>query len=218
MTGEKKLPLISLSEMVAPPSFRGVGLHNLHARNLAFGGKLVWKVFSQPNIKWCRLMQEKYLDNLDTSRILQVLDPPKGSTIWNFIIKSHHITTSSISWEVHDDESVDFWLDSWNSLPPLSSIHPFLQIWEIACSHWGSKLVNYVSAISMFSGLVLWHDFSLLPIDPQSASDTNSFLAKQSIFLSPSPDKLFWCPSPDGNYSVKLGYDLVNSILLSMSK
>ena len=81
MTGEKKLPLISLSEMSSSPSTGGVGLHNMFAHNLAFCGKLVWKLFSQPNAKWCQLMQEKYLDNLDSTRILIVLDPPKDSAI-----------------------------------------------------------------------------------------------------------------------------------------
>lgn len=81
MSGQKKIPLISLSNMSLTPPTGGVGFHNLPNRNLAFGGKLVWKMYSHPSLKWCQLMQQKYLDNLDPSRVISTLDPPKGSMI-----------------------------------------------------------------------------------------------------------------------------------------
>ena len=71
------------------PAVGGAGVHDLTKRNEAFGGKLVWQMYTKPQSTWCKIMQQKYLDNNDPSRILSILDPPKGSVIWDFMIASH---------------------------------------------------------------------------------------------------------------------------------
>ena len=60
------------------PAIGGAGVHDLTKRNEAFGGNLVWEMYTKPQSNWCKIMQKKYLDNNDPSRILSILDPPKG--------------------------------------------------------------------------------------------------------------------------------------------
>ncbi|XP_059073538.1 uncharacterized protein LOC131874266 [Cryptomeria japonica] len=119
MSEEKKISLISIQEMAHDKGGGGVGLHDLSKRNIAFGGKLVWKMVSKPDTKWCRIMQEKYLDSLNPSPVGTTLDPPKGSIVWNFMMSWRQVITRYVSWEVHNGESIQLWEDSWNGLPPL---------------------------------------------------------------------------------------------------
>ena len=88
MNGKKKIPLISIHAMSTSYRTGGVGLPNITNRNRAFGAKLVWQMYEKSFAKWCRLLQEKYLDNLETSTALIVLDFPKGSIIWAFMMAS----------------------------------------------------------------------------------------------------------------------------------
>lgn len=59
MLKEKKILLISIQEMTHYKGGGGVGLHDLSKRNIVFGGKLVCKMVSKPDTKWCMLGTEK---------------------------------------------------------------------------------------------------------------------------------------------------------------
>jgi hypothetical protein len=66
----------------------GVGLPNITNRNRDFGTKLIWQMYEKSSAKWCCLLKKKYLDNLEPSRVLTILDPPKGSIILDFMMAS----------------------------------------------------------------------------------------------------------------------------------
>ena len=51
-----------------------------------------------------------------------MLDPLKGSVIWDFMIASRDIVLNYISWELNCGDTINFWGDSWNGHPPLNSI------------------------------------------------------------------------------------------------
>lgn len=57
MTNGRKIPLVSLENMSFQKSQGRVGLHNLKHRNKAFGGKLIWKLYTNPASKWCHASQ-----------------------------------------------------------------------------------------------------------------------------------------------------------------
>lgn len=62
MNGAKKIMLFSLKDMEHVKSLGGARVHDLVNCNNAFGGKLVWHMYSKPLTKWCQNMQQKYLD------------------------------------------------------------------------------------------------------------------------------------------------------------
>ena len=66
MSDEKKVPLISLKEMIYDKDSGGIGLHDMSKRNIAFGAKLIWRMLRNPESKWCKIMQGKYLDSIDS--------------------------------------------------------------------------------------------------------------------------------------------------------
>lgn len=128
----------------------GVGLNNLKHCNKAFGGKLVWKLYTNPASKWCQIMQDKYLDNNQPSRVLTILDSPKGSAIWNFMMDSRNLVTKYISWEVNNGFSANFWTDSWCGHPPIAQMDNMEDIMNITIAHWGTKLSDCVCYRNVF--------------------------------------------------------------------
>ena len=67
MSDEKKVPLISLKEMIYDKDSGGIGLHDMSKRNITCGAKLVWRMLRNPERKWCKIMQGKYLDSMDSN-------------------------------------------------------------------------------------------------------------------------------------------------------
>ena len=72
------------------PNVGRAGIHDLSFRNEAFGMKLIWHMYSKSQSMWCKIMQQKYLDNNDPN-------PPKGSIVWDFMIDSRKIIVDYIS-------------------------------------------------------------------------------------------------------------------------
>ena len=97
MDDSQKILLISLQDMSHTPNVGGAGIHDLSLRNEVFGGKLIWHMYSKSQSTWCKIMQQKYLDNNDPSRVLKISNPPKGSIVWDFMIASCKIIVDYIS-------------------------------------------------------------------------------------------------------------------------
>ena len=97
MDDSRKIPLILLQDMSHTPNVGGARIHDLSFRNEAFGGKLIWHMYSKSQSMWCKIMQQKYLDNNDLSRVLMISNPQKGSVVWDFMIALHKIITDYIA-------------------------------------------------------------------------------------------------------------------------
>ena len=59
-----------------------------------------------------------------------MLDPPKGSVIWDFMLSSKDIVHKYISWELNCGDKINFWRDSWNGQPPLITLPNIQEIGE----------------------------------------------------------------------------------------
>ena len=61
----------------------------------------------------------KYLDFVNPICILIVRNPPKGSTIWNFMQECRPIIIKHLSWHIGNGGKAFFWYGSWNGLSRL---------------------------------------------------------------------------------------------------
>lgn len=61
------------------------------------GVKLVWQMYSKLEQRWVCILQAKYLDNGDRERILIVENPPRGSTLWNFLVNCRSYQSSDLA-------------------------------------------------------------------------------------------------------------------------
>jgi hypothetical protein len=107
---------------------------------------------------------------------------------------------------VNNEDSVNFWFDSWNGSPPLATTDYLKDFSNIVIQAWGTYFSNYVLAIHRFIGLVIWQDPSILSISHNQATSFKQVLAERNVFMSNQQDSLFWVPAKDGKYSIKLGY------------
>ncbi|GLJ40125.1 hypothetical protein SUGI_0821990 [Cryptomeria japonica] len=111
---EKKIPLINWDTTCLLKVDGGIGLRKMNLQNLALGAKLAWKMYSNPQKGWCRLMSLKYLDSHEPERIFTLANSTGGSPIWKFIWESCRIITEHLSWNLGDSRKARFWRDSWN--------------------------------------------------------------------------------------------------------
>lgn len=107
-------------------------------------------MYSNPNKKWCRIMHKNFLDIRDPKCVLTILDPPKGSTVWNFMLQSRDLVQHYISWEVHKGDDINFWDDSWQCLPPLDHQNN-VDLVNIFSAWWGVKIIDYVLSVDRFT-------------------------------------------------------------------
>ena len=94
-----------------------------------------------------------------------MLDPPKGSTIWDFMIASRDIVLKYISWELNCGDKINFWGDSWNGHPPLNIVLNIQNIISVTEAKWGNLVIHFMDATCIFSRKVIWKDPNQLPLD-----------------------------------------------------
>ena len=218
MTGVKKIPLISLNEMAIDKSSGGVNLPNMQSRNKAFGAKLVWLMYERADAKWCKIMQWKYLDTSAPSRIFTLENLPKGSAIWNFMADSWALISKYLSWKVNKGSTVLFWEDSWNGLPPLTTLYSF-RLWKhIFCQCWGVHVQDYFKEVDPTSGLVTWKNPDDLPIPKEIKNDFVNECKSRMVLVSSFNDELIWAPTQEGKYSVKMGCLAISHQILDIKK
>ena len=58
-----------------------IGLHDLYLRNLAFGAKLGWKMYTNIDSLWLCIMRDKYLDSNNDTHIFMIANPPPRSAM-----------------------------------------------------------------------------------------------------------------------------------------
>nr|XP_027088746.1 uncharacterized protein LOC113710101 [Coffea arabica] len=102
--------------MCFPTEEGGVGVRSLEDMVKAFSCKLWWRLRQRRSI-WADYMFSKYIG--DQHPLQAVAARPKGT--WKRLIGIREMAEASISWSL-GPSMVDFWLDTWCELGPLSSL------------------------------------------------------------------------------------------------
>lgn len=89
---------------------------------------------------------------------------------------------------------------------PLSTIDSLKDFSNIVIQACGISFSTYVSAIHRFIGLAIWQDPSILPISHNQGTSFKQVLVERNVFMSNQLDCLFWVPTKDDEYSIRLGY------------
>ncbi|XP_059068290.1 uncharacterized protein LOC131858844 [Cryptomeria japonica] len=111
---ERKIPLISWDTACFLKVDGGIGLRKMNLQNLALGMKLAWKMYSNPQKGWCKLMSLKYMNLNEPKGIFTLANLTGGSPIWKFIWESRRIITEHLSWNSSDGRKAKVWRNSWN--------------------------------------------------------------------------------------------------------
>lgn len=82
---QKKIPMIVWEKVCKLKEDGGLGIQNFLKQNTTLGAKLIWRMYTNNEGKWVKLLQKKYLNGDRVDEILLADNLPKGSHVWNFM-------------------------------------------------------------------------------------------------------------------------------------
>ena len=88
----------------------GLGLRKTAAVNQAFQCKLAWKILTNQDSMWVRIMRKKYLGHQD---FFYAHHRQGDFVVWRNIIKCKELIRQGILWTVGDGKDISFWRDNW---------------------------------------------------------------------------------------------------------
>lgn len=112
MNDQNRIPLLTWDNKCKPKKVGRAGLRNFLIMNLEMGEKLVWRLYTNSNEKWIKIIRKKYVNSKYPISILKVRDSPRGSIVWNYILESWDIIKRYITWEIVNGEKGLFCKDS----------------------------------------------------------------------------------------------------------
>ena len=92
-----------------PKQNGGIGLRKTAAVNQAFQSKLGWKIVTNQNSIWVRIMRNKYLRHQE---FFSVQSKQGDSMVWKNILKCRNPIRQGIIWTVGDGTEISFWQDN----------------------------------------------------------------------------------------------------------
>ena len=130
--GKKRYPLVAWEKVCLPKRHGGLGIRKLTHLNKALLAKQIWRIFNSTG-EWRDILVNKYLRRPTLHFTLFNEEIPKGSTIWNGIMKARDLAKARISWKLGNGKDIQFWSDSWLNQDPLIN-NPAFERWAQACT------------------------------------------------------------------------------------
>lgn len=182
----------------------GAGIRNIKAQNQALGAKLVWKMYQNPSLLWCKIMQRKYLDTMNLERILSIKSISSGSHKWNFMASYRHLITNNLTWKFNNGCRENFWKDSWGGYKPLTEYPELSPYISELSNKYGNEVQNYVKNTN--NGLVQCEDFEASEINTRTRNCLREFLKERTICINNQEDIIKCSGAKSREYTTKLGY------------
>ncbi|CAL1354280.1 unnamed protein product [Linum trigynum] len=180
-------------ETICHPIDEGeLGLRSATRTNEAFMLKLAWRLLTEPESLWARVVRAKYLQ--ETVNGLQPRTSGRISNLWRGVLRIWHLLPAATMWNIQSGRQTRFWTDRWLldgptlaelavNLPPEAQT---LTVAEMVLN--GEWNVSYLNAF------------------------LTNFIVSQ-VLLHPvpheeGPDIRVWRLSPSGKFSMRTAYDL----------
>lgn len=88
-------------------------------------------------------MKNKYVADINLRQFISRDLDPRGSNIWNGIMRTKSIAFEKAKWKLGNGENINFWHDDWLRQGPLWNIEPFNR-WDNSCmERFGCKVSDY---------------------------------------------------------------------------
>ena len=205
-----KLALIKWDKICKPKKLGGLGIKNLRWQNEALGAKLVWRLYSERDQKWAKILYNKYLNADDPISIFRIKNLPKGSETWNFISNCRHLISNYLTWDVGKGDNAFFWEDSWDGLPPIVNSLTIGNLKLKLQKVWGKKVCDYKEVCIINNNSIWkWKTPEESDLNPQELIEYNKIISNRKIKQNKIEDQLIWAAANDGKYQVKIGYEII---------
>eukprot|EP00253_Pinus_taeda_P006959 PITA_06959 len=207
---KKKFNLVNWKQVIQSPENGGLGIRSPSIMNLAFGGKLIWRLMDNQPAWWKNVLESKYLSQ-PRSQILNAEIPNRQCTkIWKFCKKAIVFMAQNVSKVPKGGETVNIGSDKIMGNPPINNLtgtDPILRYLH-------SKGITKLSQISQWNDSTnAWIQWAFPPI-PHHLNDSFDSLCSSLHSIAPTikgaKDEFRWDPSGT-NYSIKAGYSYLSS-------
>ena len=160
---------------------------------MAFLSKFGWGLIHNHDGLWVQVLRSWYKCGSDL--IPHIHRSQNSSNVWKGICASWHIVEHNLGLKLGDRQSISFWDARW--VPHCASLHEIAN--HAVLSHLDNlKVMDVVSATTGWDWPFI---SSLIPI-----TVVNRIASILPPSVSNGPDSLFWLPSNDGNFTVKIAY------------
>lgn len=122
--GNKKYPLVAWEIICRTKKQGGLGIRNLKQFNRALQAKHIRRIFNTTG-EWRDILKYKYVANINFRQFISRDLDPRGSNIWNGIMRTKSIAFEKAKWKLGNGENINFQHDEWIRQGPLWNIEPF---------------------------------------------------------------------------------------------
>jgi hypothetical protein len=108
---KRKCHLISWDTICSPKDSGGLGFRKLRDVNLVSMMKLGWRIITNPDSLWARVLWQKYKCNADYNPYVREIH--NASPTWRGICKAWPHMISNVKWNIGDGRATKFWTAKW---------------------------------------------------------------------------------------------------------
>lgn len=174
----------------------GLGFRKLHAFNLSVLGKQAWKLVTEPQTLFSRIIKAKYFPSRSFLNAELGHNP---SYTWKSLWSTQDVLRAGCRWRLGDGSSIPVWKEPGIHNGPQMSLR-------------SESVVNLehirVSSL-MLPGQRAWNENLVRTISEQE--DANTILS-MPLLASVDEDRIIWKHSSNGLYTVKSAYFLIREL------
>ena len=113
----KKTHLVAWENVSKQKGEGGLGIRSMRQANAAFLAKLGWRILTEPDALWARVLRSKYCAGRCDVHMFKA--SPGASNAWRGITDHIDVLKKGISWAVGNGTKVMFWKHNWATKKPL---------------------------------------------------------------------------------------------------
>ena len=192
---QRKIHWKSWEVLCKPKKEGGMGFKDLVRFNEAMLAKQIWRLQTDRNSLLFKVFSTKYFP---TGSVLEAKSK-KGSYAWQSILKARHVIEKGMLWRVGDGSQIRVFEDSW--------IPGYLPTKAVPCTleckddSMVSSLINQTTM-----------EWNGQLIDQKISPYLAQRIKAIPLCRMPQEDCTVWPRNRDGNYSVKIGYQLLGEL------
>ncbi|KAL8111232.1 hypothetical protein AgCh_019083 [Apium graveolens] len=186
----KPICWLAWNKMSMSKSKGGLGFRDLHGFNLALLGKQCWNLMSKPNALVSRVLKAKYYPDC---HLLQARRSGGSSYTWSGIWEAKEELKTGLRWVLGDGQTINVRSDRW-----LRNKDDFCVDQSSTTADMSTKVCEFFRA-----DLKSWDVTKVKACFNQADADA---ILSTRIPRTGTKDRVAWCHSSDGKYTVKTGY------------